>query len=47
MSKIKPITFETLIADQKERIERNSAKAGENIILDYINDINGELPKHH
>lgn len=47
MSSLKPITFETLIADQRERIERKEAKEGDNIILDYINDLNRELPKNH
>lgn len=43
MSSLKPVTFETLIADQSERIERCNAKEGTNLILDYINDINNEL----
>lgn len=40
---MKAVTFETLIADQQDRIERNAAKEGTNLILDYINDINNEL----
>jgi hypothetical protein len=40
---IKAITFETLIADQKERIERNNLKQGDNLILDYIINTNEEL----
>lgn len=39
---MKPTTFETLIADQQERIERSNLKAGDNAILDYINDLNSE-----
>lgn len=42
-----PTTFETLIADQKERIQRKEAKKGDNSIMDYINDLNAETPKHH
>lgn len=44
---MKAVTFETLVADQKERIQRNFAKDGENLIMDWINDHNTELPKHH
>lgn len=40
---MKPVTFETLIQDQKERIERKGAKKGDNAIMDYINDINEEM----
>ena len=40
---MKAVTIETLLADQKERIERNGLKAGDNAILDFINDINQEL----
>ena len=40
---MKPTTFETLIADQQERIERSKLKVGDNAILDYINDLNNEL----
>lgn len=40
-------TFETLIANQKERIERNSAPREDNSILLWIEDINKELPKNH
>lgn len=39
---MKPTSFETLIADQRERIERCNLKAGDNAILDYINDLNSE-----
>lgn len=42
---MKPVTFETLLADQKERIDRSRAKKGDNLILDYINDLNNDL-KH-
>ena len=40
---MEPMTFETLIADQKERIERRYAKKGDNLIMDFINDINDEI----
>lgn len=40
---MKAVTFENLIADQRERIERNNLKEGENAILDFINDINDEI----
>lgn len=40
---MKAVTFETLIADQRERIERCNLKKGDNLILDYINDVNKEL----
>lgn len=40
---LKPVTFESLIADQKDRIERSNLKKGDNAILDFINDINEEL----
>lgn len=40
---MKPVTFETLLADQRERIDRSRASKGDNLILDYINDINNEL----
>jgi len=40
-------TFENLIADQKERLERNNLEAGDNCVIDFINEINNELPKHH
>jgi hypothetical protein len=40
---IKAITFETMIADQKERIERNNLKQGDNLIMDYIINTNEEL----
>lgn len=40
---IKPITFESLILDQQDRIERKELKEGDNTILDWINDINKEL----
>ena len=40
---MKPVTFETLIQDQKERIERHNAKEGDNAIMDWINDLNKEL----
>ena len=40
---MKPVTFETLVADQKERIERHNAKEGDNSIMDWINDLNKEL----
>ncbi len=43
----KPQTFETLIADQKDRIKRNNAPVGSNLIMDWIVDINKELPKNH
>ena len=39
---MKATTFETLIEDQKDRIERNNLKKGDNLILDFINDINHE-----
>lgn len=44
---MKAQTFETLIADQQERIERSTAKEGENLIMDWINDHNAELEKNH
>tara|TARA_R110000851_G_scaffold330265_1_gene502906 strand:+ start:1895 stop:2041 length:147 start_codon:yes stop_codon:yes gene_type:complete len=37
---MKPFTFETLIVDQKERIERKKLNFGNNLILDYIVNIN-------
>jgi len=40
---MKPVTLETLIADQKDRIDRCNAKPGDNAVMDYINDINDEL----
>lgn len=40
---MKAVTFESLIADQRERIERSNLKKGDNAVLDYINDINEEL----
>ena len=43
----KPVTFETMIADQRERIERNNAKDSDNVVMAFINEINNELPKHH
>jgi hypothetical protein len=40
---MKPQTYETLIQDQKERIERCHAPKGTNLIMDYINDINEDM----
>lgn len=40
---MKPTTFETLIGDQLDRIERNKLKTGDNAVLDFINDINNDL----
>lgn len=40
---MKAVTFETLIADQRERIERKNLSPGDNAILDYINDLNSEI----
>jgi len=40
---MKPTSIETLLADQIERIERNNLKTGDNLILDYINDVNKDL----
>ena len=39
-TKMKPITFETLIQDQKERLERRNLKQGDNSVLDFVNEIN-------
>ena len=44
---MKAQTFENLIADQKDRIQRNSATEEENSILIWIEDINREIPKNH
>ena len=40
---MKAVTFETLIADQRERIERHNAKEGDNAIMEWIDDLNKEL----
>lgn len=42
---MKPTTTENLIQDQLDRIERCNAKKGENLIMDWINDINEEINK--
>lgn len=42
-STINAVTFETLFSDQIERIERCKLEAGDNAILDWINDLNFEL----
>lgn len=47
MSKIKPLTFETLVSDQVDRIQRKLAPKGSNLIMDWINDHNAELEKNH
>lgn len=44
---IKPQTFESLIGDQIDRVERCLAPEGTNAIMDWINDINLEIPKNH
>ena len=40
---MKPITTESLTADQIDRINRSKLQTGDNLILDYINSINDEL----
>ena len=44
---MKSLTFEILITDQRERIERCNLKEGDNIILDYINDFNEVKYSNH
>ena len=44
---IKPQTIESLILDQIDRIERCLTPKGTNAIMDWIEDINHEIPKNH
>jgi hypothetical protein len=37
---LNPVTFETLIADQEQRLDRCFAPAGTNFVMDFINEIN-------
>ena len=40
---MKPVTLETLAADQNDRIARSKLKTGDNAILDWINNFNQEI----
>lgn len=42
---MKEMTIERLIADQKERIERNNDKYNE--VIQFIEEINGGLENNH